>query len=89
MKTHEILHPIVRHKLDLLRDETLRSKEFRAVAHEFSMLLCYEALGGLAMTFRAIEHWQGRLCVKTLQEPLPSFCPILRAGLGVLEARYH
>ncbi|GGG05633.1 MULTISPECIES: uracil phosphoribosyltransferase [Cysteiniphilum] len=85
MKTHEIVHPIVQHKLSLLRDESTSSRDFRMITSELAMLLCYEALSDLMVEEEIIEHWQGRLAVPMLKKPLPTFCPILRAGLGMLD----
>ena len=85
MKTHEILHPIVQHKLSLLRDESTSSRDFRMITSELAMLLCYEALSELMVEEEIIEHWQGRLASPMLKKPLPTFCPILRAGLGMLD----
>ncbi|WP_440615926.1 uracil phosphoribosyltransferase [Cysteiniphilum sp. 6C5] len=85
MKTHEIIHPIVQHKLSLLRDESTSSRDFRMITSELAMLLCYEALSDLMVEEEIIEHWQGSLAVPMLKKPLPTFCPILRAGLGMLD----
>ncbi|WP_119344263.1 uracil phosphoribosyltransferase [Facilibium subflavum] len=85
MHTYEIKHPVIQHKINLLRQSTTKSLYFRYIAHELSMLLCYEALRHLPTQNKKIDHWQGQLSVKQIKTPLPSFCPILRAGLGMLE----
>ncbi|WP_239986784.1 uracil phosphoribosyltransferase [Fastidiosibacter lacustris] len=56
MKTHEITHPLVSYKLDLLRNEELSSQSFKAITNELTTLLCYEALSDLPLTKKKTFH---------------------------------
>ena len=78
-------HPLVKHKLTLMRDRTTSTKSFRQLLREISLLLCYEATRDLELRTVEIET---PLC--TIQAPMLEgkklvFAPILRAGMGLLE----
>lgn len=82
---YEISHPLVQHKLSLMRDNNTSKKDFKELVSEISMLLAYEATKDLALTSRAITT-----PITTCQAPVllgkkPVILPILRAGLGMVD----
>src|SRR5262245_48023222 len=78
-------HPLVAHKLAILRDRRTEPKEFRALVRELTWLLGYEAMADLATRPLAIETPLGPMTAATL-EPRVGLIPILRAGLGMVGA---
>lgn len=86
MSVHEIKHPLVQHKLGLLRQAGLSTKSFRELSGEIAKLLTYEATKGLALEHYDVEGWNGeRIPVQRLRGKKATIVPILRAGLGMLE----
>lgn len=79
-------HPLVAHRITVLRDETTRPAEFRRTVFELSALLAYEATRGLHAE-RVTVHTPTGFDVDgvRLPEPGPLLVPILRAGLGLLD----
>jgi uracil phosphoribosyltransferase len=85
MPVHVASHPLVRHKIGLMRRKDLDSAVFRALAREVAALLAYEATRDL-LTVRAVEQgWAGPVNVERVDESSITLAPVLRAGLGVLE----
>ena len=84
MPVVEVTHPLVRHKLGLLRDAATGPALFRQVAAEIATLLAYEATADLALGDRAIDTWAGPLTVGCCDQSAITLVPILRAGLGFL-----
>lgn len=84
MPVVEVTHPLVRHKLGLLRDAATGPALFRQVAAEIATLLAYEATADLALGDRAIDTWAGPLTVGRCDQSAITLVPILRAGLGFL-----
>lgn len=78
-------HPLVSHKLTLMRDRTTSTKSFRQLLREVSLLLCYEATRDLEMTTREIETPLTTMQAPTIAGKKLVFVPILRAGMGLLE----
>ena len=78
-------HPLIQHKLTLLRDKNTGSKEFRALVSEIAMLMCYEATRELPLTDVEIETPICKTTVKELEGKKMAVVPILRAGLGMVE----
>ncbi len=78
-------HPLIQHKVSLLRDKTTGSKEFRELVSEIAMLMCYEATRDLPLKEVEIETpvAMARTCVITGRKV--AFVPILRAGLGMVD----
>ena len=85
MKTVEVRHPLVQHKIGLLRDASLSTKDFRELASEVATLLTYEATRDLPMTTRTIETPICSYEAPVLAGKKLAIVPILRAGLGMLE----
>jgi uracil phosphoribosyltransferase len=84
MRVHVADHPLVTHKLTVLRDRTTPSPTFRLLAEELVTLLAYEATRGVRVQSVAIETPVAPTTGVTLSDPRPLIVPILRAGLGML-----
>lgn len=85
MAVHVVDHPLVRHKLGLLRENSTTTSEFRQVANELGTLLCYEASRGLPLKRRIIDGWAGKVEIEEIWGKKLTVVPILRAGLGFME----
>lgn len=85
MRLHVADHPLIDHKLTVLRDKNTPSPIFRQLVDELVMLLTYEAARDIEVEEREIETPVARTIGKYLAEPRPLVVPILRAGLGMLE----
>ncbi len=85
MAVHVVDHPLVRHKLGVLRRHDISTKNFRAVANEVARMLVYEATKGLATETKTIEGWAGPVQVEEIKGKKVTVVPILRAGLGMLD----
>lgn len=83
MSVVEVKHPLVQHKVGILRNKKTGTKEFRELAEEIAMLLCYEALRDAKLDEKEIETPMGKTKVQLLNEDNYTFVPILRAGLGM------
>jgi uracil phosphoribosyltransferase len=82
---HEIRHPLVQHKLGLMRKEGLCTKDFRDLASEVACLLTYEATKDLETAPETIQGWAGPVTVETIKGKKITVVPILRAGLGMMD----
>lgn len=78
-------HPLIQHKISLLRDKNTSSKEFRELISEVTRLMCYEALRDLPLKEVEVETPITTTKTKVLAERHLAFIPILRAGLGMVE----
>lgn len=85
MAVHEITHPLIRHKLGLMREASISTKHFRELAAEVGMLLTYEATRGLPTEEIEIQCWSGPIRVDQIRGKKITVVPILRAGLGMLD----
>jgi uracil phosphoribosyltransferase len=85
MPVIEVRHPLVRHKLGLLREATLSTKSFREITAEVAALLTYEATGDFPLETSQVEGWSGPTTVERIKGRKVTVVPILRAGLGMLE----
>ena len=85
MRVHVADHPLVAHKITLLRDERTNSATFRALAEELVILMGYEATKQLKTETVSVTTPVAKTTGQRLSEPLPLVVPILRAGLGLLE----
>ena len=85
MRVHVADHPLVAHKITLLRDERTNSATFRALAEELVILIGYEATKQLKTETVEVTTPVTKTTGQRLSEPLPLVVPILRAGLGLLE----
>lgn len=80
-----VRHPLVRHKVSLLRDVSTERKLFRELVDEISMLMAYEVTAGLALEPRDVETPLERTSGERVDEDVLVLVPILRAGLGMVE----
>lgn len=78
-------HPLVQHKLTILRDKETSTRSFRALLREISVLLCYEVTRDLPLEDVEIETPVARMKGKTIAGKKLTFAPILRAGVGMLD----
>ncbi|MFC0712115.1 uracil phosphoribosyltransferase [Azorhizophilus paspali] len=85
MPIHEIRHPLIRHKLGLMRRADISTKSFRELAQEVGALLTYEATKDLPLENCQIEGWCGQVEVEKIAGKKITVVPILRAGIGMLD----
>ena len=78
-------HPLVEHKLSILRDKNTGTKEFRELVSELGMFLCYEAMRDAVLDEVEIETPLQKISSRRLNEDKYAFLPILRAGTGMLD----
>ena len=82
---HIIDHPLVQHKITLLRDKNTGTKEFRELVSEIAMLICYEATRDLPLKEIEMETPLAVAKAKIISGRKLAFIPILRAGLGMID----
>lgn len=85
MTVYASQHPLVKHKISLLRQDDISVKAFRELTQEVSTLLAFEATANFAITNKPITCWSGDITAPMLADKQPTLVPILRAGLGMLE----
>ena len=85
MKVVELDHPLIEHKLAILRDKKTGTKEFRELIEEIASVLCYEAMKDAKLKKTVIETPLEKYETRTLDEDKYAFVPILRAGMGMLD----
>ncbi len=84
-KVHILDHPLLQHKLTILRNKDTGVKEFREVVSEMAMLECYEATRDLPLEDVEIETPLAKASFKALAGKKLAIVPILRAGLGMVD----
>ncbi len=85
MSVLEIKHPLVRHKLSLMRVASVSTRSFRQLAAEVGALLTYEATKDLELEEYDIEGWCGPIKGEQIKGKKFTVVPILRAGIGMLD----
>ncbi len=85
MSVHEIKHPLVQHKLGLMRSSNKSTRSFRQLAAEVGCLLTYEATKDLELEPYTVEGWCGEIEAERIKGKKITVVPILRAGLGMLD----
>lgn len=86
MTVKEIRHPLIQHKLALMREAGVSSKAFRELASEVGNLLTYEATRALQTETVNVSGWAGEpISVQKIKGKKLTIVPILRAGLGMLD----
>ena len=85
MPVREIRHPLIRHKLGLMRRADISTKNFRELAQEVGALLTYEATADLPLESYEITGWAGPVAVEKIAGKKITVVPILRAGIGMLD----
>lgn len=83
---YEVQHPLLAHKLALLRDANTQKKEFKELIHEVTLLLGYAATQHLPLKTVSIKTPFEETTVEKLADEKPIILPILRAGLGMVDA---
>ena len=84
-KVHVLDHPLLSHKLTIMRDKNTSVKDFRELVSEIGMLITYEATRDLPLTTKRIETPLCEMDAPTLKGKKFAVVPILRAGLGLVE----
>ena len=82
---HILDHPLLQHKLSILRNKDTGVKEFREIVGEIAALMCYEATRNLPTEEREVETPIATAKVKVLSGKKLAIVPILRAGLGMVD----
>lgn len=84
MSLHVVQHPLIKHKLGLMREHRISTKDFRDLASELANLLTYEATKDLETETEVIQGWAGPVEVERIKGKKITVVPILRAGLGMM-----
>jgi len=85
MSVTEVKHPLVRHKLGLLRDVHTNTEMFRRLVNELTLLLTYEATKDMSLEDVEVETPLERTLAQRIPGKKVAVCPILRAGMGMLD----
>ena len=85
MPTIEVRHPLVRHKIGLMREADISTKKFRELTAELARLLTYEACADFPLENVTIAGWAGPVEIEQIAGKKVTVVPILRAGLGMLD----
>lgn len=85
MAVHVAEHPLIKHKLGLMRQHDISTKDFRDLSSEVARLLTYEAAKDLPTEKKTIQGWAGPVEVDELKGKKITIVPILRAGLGMMD----
>jgi len=85
MAVHVAQHPLVKHKLGLLRKHDITTSLFRDVTKELARLLTYEATKDLLTEKKTIKGWAGEVEIERIKGKKITVVPILRAGLGMMD----
>lgn len=85
MPVIDVRHPLVKHKVGLLREADISTKKFREVTGELAALLTYEATADFPLEKHNIACWSGPVEVDQIAGKKVTVVPILRAGLGMLD----
>lgn len=85
MPVIEVKHPLVKHKIGLMREADISTKKFRELTGEVARLLAYEATADFPLEKTVIECWSGPTEVDQIAGRKVTVVPILRAGLGMLD----
>lgn len=84
-KVYVMDHPLIQHKVGILRNVETGSKEFRELVSEVAMLMCYEATRNLPLEDVEVQTPVAKTVVKQMAGKTLGIIPILRAGLGMVE----
>jgi uracil phosphoribosyltransferase len=85
MSVIDVKHPLVKHKVGLLREDDISTKKFRELTNELARLLTYEATADFPLEKTTIACWSGPTEVDQISGRKVTVVPILRAGLGMLD----
>ena len=86
MSVHDVNHPLVKHKIGLMRESGISTKKFRELTSEIACLLAYEATRDFQLESRTITGWDGsKFEIQQIKGKKVTVVPILRAGIGMLD----
>jgi uracil phosphoribosyltransferase len=85
MPVIEVRHPLVKHKIGLLREADISTKKFRELTAEVARLLAYEATADFPLEKVTLECWSGPTAVDRIKGKKVTVVPVLRAGIGMLD----
>ena len=85
MPVIDVQHPLVKHKVGLLRADDISTKKFRELTNELARLLAYEATADFPLETTMVQCWSGPTEVQQISGKKVTVVPILRAGLGMLD----
>ncbi|MEO3715846.1 MULTISPECIES: uracil phosphoribosyltransferase [Roseateles] len=85
MAVIEVRHPLVKHKIGLMREADISTKKFRELTGEVARLLAYEATADFPLETTTLNCWSGPTEVEQIAGKKVTVVPILRAGLGMLD----
>ena len=85
MPVIDVKHPLVKHKVGLLREHQISTKKFRELTNELARLLAYEATADFPLEKTVVQSWSGPTEVEQISGKKVTVVPILRAGLGMLD----
>ncbi len=85
MPVFEISHPLVQHKISLMRQQKRSTQSFRRLSNEVGCLLTYEATKDLELENFTFEGWNGQVTGQQIKGKKATVVPILRAGIGMLD----
>ena len=85
MPVIDVKHPLVKHKIGLLRDHEISTKKFRELTNELARLLAYEATADFPLEKTTVQCWSGPTEIEQISGKKVTVVPILRAGLGMLD----
>ncbi len=85
MPVIDVKHPLVKHKVGLLREDQISTKKFRELTNELARLLAYEATADFPLEKTTVQCWSGPTEVEQISGKKVTVVPILRAGLGMLD----
>ena len=85
MAVYEVKHPLVKHKIGLMREGDISTKKFRELTAEVARLLTYEACADFELEKVTIAGWAGPVEIDQIKGKKVTVVPILRAGLGMLD----
>ncbi len=82
---HVVDHPLIKHKLSIMREKETGSKDFRQLLEEISMLMCYELTRDIPVVNVEIETPVSKMTAQKIEGKKMAIVPILRAGLGMVD----
>ena len=85
MTLYRIQHPLVQHKVGLMRRKDISTKDFRFLSSEVARLLTYEATKDLETETRTVQGWASDIEVELIKGKKITIVPVLRAGLGMMD----
>ena len=85
MAVHVVDHPLVKHKLGLLRKSSTSTSDFRSITKEITRLLMYEVTRDFPVEQKTEESWAGPIEIDYIPGKMATIVPILRAGLGLMD----